>query len=225
MSISTDSPSFNIIYIHEKKAIYKRDWKDSKLVKVIWKDIVLHEDLLDICWTLVENGSLESPINFFTQHNRNETIFRGEPEWKDTKEPWYDWAQVKWDGYEHDVPAQIQIFIDLSLNFKKPFQIGQSFVTEAGYYAIARTFQEASTEKAHGESKLVYYGELVYDAVTNRPQMCMFSVDSICNSMVSVPYNTNDEIFNAKEWLILKPKSQWYLTLINHLQHELSTSG
>ena len=215
----------NIIYIHEKKAMFKRDWKDSKLVKVAWKDKILLEDLVNMCSTLVENGSLESPINFFTQHNRNETIFRGEPEWKDTKEPWYDWAQVKWDGYEYEIPAQIQIFMDLSSNFKKTFQVGQSFVTEPGYYAIARTFQDVSTEKAHGESKIVYFGELVYDAATNRPQMCMFSVDSICNSMVAVPYNTNEEIFNAKEWLIIKPKSQWYTTLINHLQEELSKSG
>lgn len=214
----------NIIYIHEEKEIYKRDWKDSKLIKVNWKDKILHQELLKMCANLIENGSLESPINFFTQHNRNETIFRGDPDWKDTQYPWYDWAQVKWDGYAHEVPAQIQIFMDLSLNFKLSFQIGQSFVTEPGYYAVARTFQDASSEFAHGESKIIFYGEIVKDVETATPQMCMFSVDSICSPMVAVPYNTNAEIYNAREWLVLKPKSEWYSTLINHLEEKLKNN-
>ena len=189
--------------------------------KVEWKDKLLQEEVLAMCYDLVESKSLDSPINFFTQHNRNDIIFRADPEWKDTKQPWYDWAQVKWDGIKDEVPAQLLIFIDLSSNFKKTFQIGQSFVTEPGYYAIARTFQNASSEKAHGQSKLVNYGELVYDEDSKKPQMCMFSVESITTSMVAVPYNTEKDITNAKEWLILKPKIEWYETLINLLEVEI----
>ncbi len=215
----------NIVYIHENKSIYKRDWRTSELSKVCWKDKILHKDLISMCSNLIENGHLESPINFFTQHNRKELIFRGDPDWQDTKEPWYDWAQVKWDGFDQAVPAQIQIFIDLTSNFKEPFQIGQSFVNEAGYYAVARSFQDATTERAHGVCMLVNYGELVYDNDSKKPQMCMFSVESIMTSMVAVPYNTENDIFNAKEWMILKPKSLWYSTLMNHLSNEIAKTN
>ena len=174
-----------------------------------------------MCSDLVENGSVESPINFFTQHNRDSIIFRADPDWNDSKNPWYDWAQVKWDGFEHEVPAQLQVFMDLRQNFNTTFQVGQSYVTEAGCYAVARTFQDMADEKAHGQSKLVYYGELVYEQDTNTPQMCMFNVDSITKPMVAVPYVAEKDVYNAREWLILKPKSLWYETLINLLDIEV----
>jgi hypothetical protein len=222
---TVENKHYNIIYIHENKAIYKRDWKDSKLINVNWKDQQLQNDLITMCSNLIDNGHLESPVHFFTQHNRNEIIFRADPEWKDTKEPWYDWAQVKWDGFEHEVPAQIMIFIDLSSNFKNQFQIGQSFVIEPGYYAVARTFQDISTEKAREQSKLVNYGEFVLDEETGKPQMCLFSVESITTSMVAVPYRTEKSIVTATEWLILKPKSVWYDTLINLLRDEIGNNN
>ncbi len=211
----------NIVYDHETKMIYKRDWQNSSYSQINWKDQIFQQDLTNLCSNLIERGCLESPINFFTQHNRNEIIFRGDPQWKDTEGPWYDWAQVKWEGFEEAVPAQIQIFMDLSSNFKKSFQVGQSFVSEAGCYAVARTFQDVSTEKAHGQSKIVNYGEIVYDEFNEKPQLCMFNIESISTSMIAVPYDTERDIWNAKEWLILKPKSLWYDTLIKLLDMEL----
>ena len=211
----------NIFYIHEKKDIFKRDWKNGKCSVVNWKDDNLYKQLKLMFGLLVENGSLQSPICFFTQHNRDGCIFRANPDWQETKSPWYDWARIKWDGYNNSVPAQLNIFIDLSSNFVKPFQMGQSFVTESGYYAIGRSFQDGLNVEAHQTSKLVQYGELIYDK-HDLPELCIFSVESITNTMVAVPYRTNTSIFNAKEWLILHSKESWYDRLIQKLKEQMS---
>jgi Plavaka transposase len=210
----------NIFYLHDKKQIFKRDWKDYKLSPVKWLDTDFQNELTELCHYLVTNEYIKSPVPFFTQHNRDEIIFRGDPNWQETNQPWYDWAEVEWDGEENNIPAQIQIFIDLSNNFLKPFQIGQSFVIESGYYAIAKSFQNACTQKAHLISQLVDYGEFVYNDSENKPLLCFFSVDCITNSMVAVPYNTKNTIYNAREWLILKPKNEWYNIFISILQKE-----
>jgi hypothetical protein len=67
---------------------------------------------------------------------------------------------------------------------------------------------------------LVDYGEIVYNPRNNRPEMCLFSVESITNSMVAVPYRTSCDIINAKEWLILKPKNDWFNILLSIFEEE-----
>jgi hypothetical protein len=182
----------------------------------------------------IENGYLKFPIQFFTQHKRDGSIFRANPDWQETNFPWYDWARIKWDGYENSVPAQLLIFIYLSLNFIKPFQLRQSFVTEAGFYAIGHSFKDGNNIKAHSTSKLVQYGELISDE-NDLPELCIFSVESITNTiesitntiesitntMVAIPYNTNKSIIEAKECLILRPKETWYDCLIKNLRERI----
>jgi hypothetical protein len=220
---STDSSTNkeqNIIYVHEEKNIYKREWKSLLLCPVNWRDTLLYQSLLDLCIRLVEQDCVhESEISFFTQHNRNNCIFRANPQWQDTEMPWYDWARVEWDGYEMPVPAQMLIFIDLTNNFKNPFQFGQSYVAEPGVYAIARSFQDEYNIKAHYKSKLVRYGEFVIDEDMN-PELCMFSVESIAAPMVAVPFSTESNIINAKEWIMLESKNCWYDNFLNILKDE-----
>ncbi len=215
----------NILYIHKKKNIYKRDWKDNKYSVVKWQDDIFYQQLIDFCGRLVENGNLDLPISFFTQHKRDNLIFRANPEWKDTKTPWYDWAKIKWDGYDKTVPAQMLLFMDLSNNFKKSFQLGQSFVTESGFYALARTFQDGNNICAHQASMLVGYGELILDKENKNPEICIFNVESITESMVAVPFQTEHNVANAREWLILQPKESWYRVLINLLDERNNSNN
>jgi hypothetical protein len=52
---------------------------------------------------MIESGSVRSPINFFTQYNSEDIIFRADPEY-DNGFPWYDWGKVNW-GIGDLVPA------------------------------------------------------------------------------------------------------------------------
>ena len=54
-----------------------------------------------------------SSIAGYTQVKKGGIIFRAHP-WFCDKGPWFDWAYFEWTGFEDPVPAQIQMFIDLT---------------------------------------------------------------------------------------------------------------
>jgi hypothetical protein len=137
----------NILFNQFDNKFYKKNSKTKKYIECHWKDKNFQSQLTDICKKLLTDGSCAPPLKFFTQHNRNEFIFHGNPEYED-KNPWYDWANVKWDG-EETVPAKILLFIDMKDNFQKGFTIGDSYVSESGSYAISYTFQSKPKEKGH----------------------------------------------------------------------------
>lgn len=153
------------------------------------------------------------PIKFFTEHKRQGNLFRADPCFTPKiKEPWYDWVYIDWGDINNNcVPAKILLFMDLSEEqLQKCFQLGGSFVQEAGSYAIVYSFQSNETELAHQASKLVEYGNLIVDDVTQDPILYAVSVDSFVKPCLSVPYKIDDNIINANEWIILKPKEEWY---------------
>jgi hypothetical protein len=212
----------NIIYDHDTMHFLKRDSDSKKLEVCKWKDKVLHQQLVQLCMRLVHNKHVSSPISFYTQCNRQNYIFRGNPEYNNTKEPWYDWAYINWDAGE-EVPAHLLLFMDLSENFYTKFKVGSSWVTEAGYYAIAHTFQESVTVPGHLISKLVWYGELVREAdPCNKGHLCsqlvMFPCDSIAGPCVAAPYVPKENIIEATKWLILKPRSEWYVLFLKYMR-------
>jgi hypothetical protein len=203
----------NIIYCHDRKGFYKlKEKKYHELIK--WKDDTLKQQLLQLCLFLIEENHVQSPIKFFTQHNRKSTIFRADPFFKDSV--WYDWAYVDWDGYENPVPAKILLFVDLNDNLLKPFTLGGCEIKEKTSYALAYTFEDAAKVKAHGGSLLVDFGKLMLDK-NGSPELCMFCLDSINSPCIAVPYKTSDDILNATEWMILLSRENWYNILLNHL--------
>jgi len=123
-------------------------------------------------------------------------------------------ANIQWDENEK-IPAQLLVFVDLKDNFLKKFKIGQCFIDEAGCYAIGRSFQSSDEFiKGHQQSHFYDYGKLVISETTNRPQLCMFNVESIHSTSIAVPYSCNDNLTNAENWLILKSKNEWYGVLV-----------
>lgn len=118
--------------------------------------------------------------------------------------PWYDWAQIQWA--EGKIPAKLLLFWEISEDqFIAPFTIGTTTVDCAGTYAIAYSLaSEDKTIKAHGISKLV-----LYSTIDVKSDLCVFSVDSIESPITGVPFNVNDNIIDATEWIFLKPKNEW----------------
>jgi hypothetical protein len=154
---------------------------------------------------LVHEGHVKSPITFYTQCNQQNYIFCGNPEYNNTKEPWYDWAYINWDA-EEEVPAHLLLFMDLSENFSTMFIVGSSWVMEAGYYATAHTFEESVTVPGHLISKLVWYGELVREAdPCNKgqlfSQLVMLSCDSISGPCVAAPNVPQEKLLKQQNGL------------------------
>jgi hypothetical protein len=210
----------NIIYDHRYKKLFKKE-SSKKLRPCHWIDKLFQESLTNVCISLVEAGKAVSPINLFTQHNREELIFRANPEY-DNNGPWYDWAYVDWgDGIP--VPAKMLIFMDLSDNLLEPFQVGTSCVTEAGYYAIAYSCNTANDDIKTMDTLLVEKNQLIMEdhGTKEKPQLCMFNVESILSTCVAVPYDPQGTIISAKSWCFLRSRHDWQEQLINHLKKSL----
>jgi hypothetical protein len=212
----------NILYEHKQKQLFKRNSNDNKLRAVVWKDVQFQEQLTEFCSNLVENGNVDSPIQFCTQHNRMDLIFRGDPEWID-QYPWYDWAFVDWN-LDECIPAKIMLFMNLEDNLLIPFGNEQmGYVSEKGYYAISHSFPHATNKLPHEVSLLSEYGVLMTSTANCALlQLCLFSVDSINKPCVAVPYQVAESIMNAKEWLVLKSRETWNKILTQHMATELS---
>ena len=75
-------------------------------------------------------------------------------------------------------------------------------------------------EKAHEISNLVMYGEIMCHEETHEPVLWIFPCDSITEYCVAVPFKVSNTIINAKKWLVLKSKDNWYTIFFNYLQEK-----
>ena len=83
-----------------------------------------------------------SRIAGYTQIKKGGIIFRAHP-WFCDKGPWFDWAYFEWTGFDDPVPAQIQMFIDLTdckiINEEMDRDEGvQKHLLTSGMWAIVR---------------------------------------------------------------------------------------
>ena len=176
--------------------------------------------LINLCKTLVDQNKVKNPIPFFTQHNRGDLIFRGDPNYC-SKFPWYDWANVKWNVKE-TVPAKINIFMDLSNTFIDSFQVGTSCIEYPGYYAVSYTCESSAKTMSHPTSLLIEYNELIVNKEGNfkyLPELCMFNIDSIDSPCIAIPYLVKENIMNAISWNIIRPRDSWNDIFINYIKN------
>jgi hypothetical protein len=190
--------------------------KTSERKRVDWKDKVFQKQLCRICIDAISQGNLQPPIRFFTQHNRSGNIFRADPCYnKSSKEPWYDWAYINWgEDNINCVPAKLLLFMEIHDNqITNPFQFGDAFITEPGDYAITYSFESNMQQKAHLDSILVEYGQIVMSKQPGQndlePAVYPVIVDSIVSCCIVVPYLTSEDPIVAKEWLLLKARDKW----------------
>lgn len=209
----------NIFFCFEEIFFFKRDANKQKVKAVQWLDENFQRQLKNLCIDMIESGSVRSPINFFTQRNQDDCIFRADPEY-DNGFPWYDWGKVNWGNGEL-VPAKLLIFVDLRNNLLKSFKFGDCRINEPGCYAIGHSFDNEQEEKAHQISNLVVYGEVMCHEESQKPLLWVFPVESIMEHCISVPFKVSNNIINAKKWLILKSKDQWYQSFLEHLKENL----
>jgi hypothetical protein len=184
-----------------------------------WSDEVFQTQLTQICTMIYKNGCIDGPLWFFALHNRQSYIFRADPNYQSNL-CWYDWAEVNWSGQM--LPTKLLLFWDIKQNtLKKSFKVGDIKITQPGQYVLCYTLQ--STKKlqpAHTTSMLVQYGKLHTDS-NNKPILYIFHIDCIASTISAVPYKVKDTIFNAIEWLFLKPKSEWYSKFMTMMKNEL----
>lgn len=189
--------------------------KSKQMNKCNWKDSLFQQQLTCECEKLNE----VTDFQFFTQHNRSDFIFRGDPSFSNG-EPWYDWVTVLWN--EENIPAKILLFWEISDECTKmPFQFGNNWVTHSGTYVIAYSLLSTKNIiKAHGASLLVQFGDIDKDK-NNIPKLFIFPVESIIGPITAIPYYSNDNIIDAQQWIFLRPKSEWYEIFVNLMNETL----
>ena len=219
-----ENKSFCIEYIHEHKKLFYRD-RTKKRRECKWLDSSFQKQLIDECFLAVLSQNLESPIIFFTQHNRQGIIFHANPEYK-ANDPWYDWAYVDWG--ESTVPSKMLLFMEIErCEFKKPFRFGKGYIQSAGSYAISYTFAYNDVVPAHGITKMCDYGRLLTETVPilgTVPQLWVFDVDSIAGPCTAVPYNNDSHQVRDLKWIILKPKNDWYKVFVDLMRESIGSS-
>lgn len=210
-----ENKCFCIEYVHEHGKLFFRDRK-RKLHELKWEDQVFQKHLTSECSYAVMEGFLVSPIRFFTQHNRQGIIFHANPSYKDNV-AWYDWAYINWGDARH-VPSKMMLFLCIErCEFKKPFKFGHGTIASHGDFAIGHTFAFDEVVQAHGITKLFDYGKLLtyhHPELNIVPQLWVFEVDSIVCPCTAIPYDNYTDPVNELEWIILKPKNEWYQIFI-----------
>jgi hypothetical protein len=216
ISQENENKWFRYIYDDESNRLcYNVKLGNKQILKhCCWKDKIFQNQLECICNDINTKKSVEPPYRFFAQHNRGSFIFRADPSYEKGS-PWYDWARIQWsDG---TIPAKLMLFWEISeAQFKNPFTVGTTKVSCPGTYAIAYSLaSKDQTIQAHGQSHLVEYSTIDVEK-----DLCIFTVDSIYSPLTGLPFNTGDDIIEAKEWIFLKPKNEWPDILVDVMNKE-----
>ena len=98
--------------------------------------------------------------------------------------------------------------------------MGSTTVTEPGMYALCYSLDYRTKIKAHTTSYLVSYGKIMLESDKKSAALCMFLLDAIENNISAVPFNTSNGIdsINAREWLFLCSKTEWYDIFIKFMK-------
>jgi hypothetical protein len=202
-------------YIFDVDDLILKNRKESKET-CKWKDNQFQAQLQKICIEIVNQKCIVGNFQFFTQHNRAQSIFRADPSYE-KNDPWYDWASIKWEQ-DGIIPAKLMLFWDIkSDQFKKPFKIGSTTVNSYGTYAISYSLSSSSsTIKAHGMSQLVKYAKLNFET-----DICIFPLESIHSPITALPFRNNEDIITAKEWIFLVSKASWKQIFFDLMKSQL----
>jgi hypothetical protein len=145
-------------------------------------------------------------------------LYRADPDYNNSIEPWYDLAFINWGGNHGCIPGKLLIYIDLSTIFQSSFTMNDVTVNQAGKYAIVHSLASLDDVKEYEISLLMEYGELQVDQ-RKQPKIFLCSVDNqIKEPCCAVPYDPEKTIISAKQWLFLKTRRSWYSILLDHLE-------
>ena len=123
-----------------------------------------------------------------------------------------------------NVPAKLLLFMILNEDdFSGCFKFGESYFELPGSYAIAYSFETNVKEPAHLDSRIVTYGKILMEH--NIPVLYVFDVNCILDTCIAVPYDPEDTIITAHEWLLLKSKDEWYDSFADFMDETLKTKG
>ena len=188
-------------------------------------DALFQNQLEELCNFLITENYIvcDKNIEFYTEHTREGVVFRADPNFNNENIPWYDWVKINWGSKRssESVPAKLLIFVDFRTCFCRPFCYGSSTVSEPGVYAIVYSLKNEPNEKAHKISLLVDFGKIMISSKNQKPELFIVNVDAIEDTLIAVPYQTNEDFVHANEWLFMKPRYEWNDILMNHLKDEL----
>jgi hypothetical protein len=204
---------YRYIYIKNKGLCIQQSKKGDNPIQCSWKDIIFQQQLHILCDEISDGGSVTAPFKFFSQFNKDNNIFRADPNYK-VNEPWYDWVLVSWG--QEIIPAKLLLFWDISeKDFNSSFEVGTTTIKKWGKYALAYSLpSQKNIIPAHGASKLVEWGAIENCTKKNIPKLLAFPVECIGSPVSAVPYDITQNIIDAQEWIFLKAKNTWYKVFI-----------
>ena len=218
-SASTDNINRWYRYQYDPDNGLQQKTGKDKYKKCQWVDKIFQKQLIQICEMVYKNGCIDGTLKFFALHNRQSFIFRADPNYQENL-CWYDWAEVDWSG--EVLPTKLLLFWDIEKHtLKKSFKISDITITQPGQYVLCYTLKSIKKlQPAHTTSVLVQYGKLDIDN-SEIPKLYIFHIDCIASTISAVPYRVKDTIYNAVEWLFLRPKSDWYTIFMKLMNKEL----
>lgn len=110
---SSKSTRYEIFYESlTKKCILKWEKRHGQPGRAYDDDM-----LATVAHKLWEDRMVNLPTNIsipcFTELHYKGMLFRAHPDYRSSLNPWFDWANFKWEGIDHDVPGRIFMFLDL----------------------------------------------------------------------------------------------------------------
>ena len=90
--------------------------------------VEVHPLLLDFFTRLNKQrdvGNNGEPIMGFTEYRRSGILFRAHPNYR-SEGPFYDWANIQWEGYDELIPAKILAFFQYSHRTEETFAVVHS---------------------------------------------------------------------------------------------------
>lgn len=210
-------------YYEINKGLCNQSSLNKKGSLCYWCDEIFQTQLENFCISLFENNIISGNLKFFTLHNRQQNVFRADPNYQD-QICWYDWAIINWS--EEKIPAKLLLFMELEEEqFLQPFQYESSIIDMPGQYAIAYSIPSITNlQPAHSTSQLVQYGTIDLDS-EHFPKLYIFHVDCIFSPISAVPYKVQEDVIKATEWIFLKPKSDWYSIFTSFITNTLKDSN
>ena len=88
----------------------------------------------------VTTGVEDSVVPCFTSLEHKKNIFHAHPSYR-SSDPWFDFANVKWEGYDRCYPARLEMFLDLT---NTQFKVDSPF--HNGIYAAITSVKEVNGE-------------------------------------------------------------------------------
>ena len=176
---------------------------------------------LGTCFSACYKSHVPQSVPVFTQVVHKSERYYAHPTYQGGNS-WHDWALVKWDGYEHDLPTRLLLIIEFPSQNFSPFSVEDMCVHKPGMYVVGHSLTcdpryipppgdnddvEDWNGPVHPWSTLLFQANVEYDE-SEMPIYSIFSVENITGPCVVYPLDYTGD-FVPHTFVVLPPREEW----------------